>query len=241
MLVVSIVLLRNEATSAIGLGGVMIGIICLAIERASPRGSPRLAQMMLDCGLDMVSRFADEFSGAAAIYFPGSSSNPARALVPIGVAPASTDAFAGAVVGSSTETVGRTPVSRGDRLLVMTTGMGGEVVGLILTAPGCWVARTLAAPPDASASALGAVLRDLLAGDLGLASDVEIAGQAPRVSAVLRGVVDPAMNPGLGSPFGSVAASVAAAIVAEAYGRPTRIALEQVEGHVHTVEIEIMP
>jgi hypothetical protein len=87
---------------------------------------------------------------------------------------------------------------------------------------------------------MGAVVRDLLVGDLRLVTGVEITGQAPRVSAILRGVVGAALNPGLDSPFGSVAASVVAAVVAEAYGCPTRISREHVEGQQHTVDVEVM-
>jgi hypothetical protein len=210
---------------ALGLGGVILGIVAIMLGGSLPPVSPEASLSFLEAGSDNIAALVEELVlRGRAVYLPSSlSPGRLRTLIPF------------------KEDVAELALHRplGQRLIVHF-GQDRSAFGILIATPGSSVLEHQEVLAGAGLDELDGILSTILVGHLALASAVHVLGDGQSI------VVDvgrPALSSNehattqiLGSPLASIIATVAA----EVLGQPVRIESERHERHRHVVEIRTL-
>ena len=219
-------ILEYMPLAALGMSGVMIGVVSLALGKSLPRISPEASLMLLEPGFDNIAGLVEELGlRDRAIYLPTSlSQGRLRALIPLH--------------RSSAPPVVRRQI---EQRFIARFGPGPEDYGILVAGPGSPALRLVEVPESGSSTDLEGALSALLVGTLNLVSAVGIGRNGDTVVVrVAHPILPPRDHPAytvLGSPI----ASIAATIVAESLDRPVTVVSETSEGRWHLIELKLQP
>jgi hypothetical protein len=139
--------------AALGISGVILGVVSLALGRSLPRISPEASLMLLEAGSDNIAALVEELGlRAGAIYLPTSlTQGRPRALIPLHRDPV--------------QPVLQKPV---EQRLIVQFGPGQDDYGILVATPGSPALGLIEAPEEDSPGDLEAALSGLLVGRLDL-------------------------------------------------------------------------
>jgi hypothetical protein len=209
---------------ALGISGVILGMISLALGRSLPRISPEASLVILEAGADNIAALVEELGlHAKAIYLPTSfTRGQPRALIPLH--------------GNSVQPVIQKQI---DQRLIVQFGPGHDDYGVLVATPGSPALGLIESPEAGLPGDLGEALSALLSGTLDLVDKVRVGRASEKiVIEVSRPALLPRSHPTyavLGSPIASIAATVAA----ESLGRPVSVASESPRGRWQVIELEL--
>ena len=211
---------------ALGISGLILGAVSMALARSLSRLSGDASLLMLRAGLDNVSALVEELGlREKALYLPTSlTQGRARALICF-----HTDSS-------------RPVLSRElDRRLIVSYGPGPEDYGILVSTPGSGVLELVESPEGASTAELEATLSAALVGALDLADSVRVGQVDERITVeISRPVLGKESHPSY-AVLGSPVASIAATLVAEGLGRAVSVISESPDGRWHRVELQVEP
>jgi len=208
-------ILQSTASVALGIAMIILGAICLVLERACQRVPPGMSLILMESSLENVSAMLEELGlTARAIYLPSSlTGGKPRALIPLnsnGVPP---------------------KVSRPmPRRLIVRYGPGPEDMGLLVSTPGSAAVGMLESKPGATDEEIGIALNSLLVGALDVADGVTVFAEDGKITVEISGSYMAFRNTRLNHCLGSTLASIVASVASEALDRPLVIEQDQLNG-----------
>ena len=207
-------LLQSTPLVALGLSMVILGAICLTLERACPKVPPGVGLIFMESGLENVASMIEELGlRSRAVYVPSSlAGGKPQALIPLnsnGVSP---------VVNTTLP-----------RRLIAKYGLADHEMGLLVSTPGSAATGMLESKPGASGMEMGNALTTLLVGMIDAADAVRVFDSGGRIRVEVSGSRVGYRNTRVQECLGSPLASIAASVVSEALGRPVVIEKEHSE------------
>jgi hypothetical protein len=211
--------------SALGIAMLIMSFILLALGRTIPNVPPEVCSLLLETGIDNIATLIEELGiRARAIYIPSSPSyDRPRAFIPLNAN------------GSTPQITRDLP-----RRLIARYGANPEDVGLLIATVGSSAAGMLTTKPGARPDELELALTSLFAGRLGIADGARVSCQDKYINIEidkprLKNSADWSHHC-LGGPLAAIAASVAA----ESWGKPVRIAGEELRHGKYHIGLEVM-
>lgn len=211
---------------ALGLSGVILGGVSLALGQSLPRISPDASLILLEAGIDNISALVEELGlRARAMYLPTSvTGGRARALIPMH--------------GNHGPPVVQRQL---EQRLIVHFGPGSDDYGVLVATPGSTALNLTDIPEDGSSGELESALSALLVGALDLVEAVQVSSTTEGFDVeVRRPAIPPRAHP-VYSVLGSPVASIVATVVAESVNRPVSVISERPRGRWHVIVLEVQP
>jgi len=223
---VSYFLLRSVPLVALGLSLVILGAVCLALERAYPMIPPGVSLILMEAGLENIAVMLEELGlRSRAVYLPSSlTGGKPQALIPL----------------NFSDTSPKVPTLALPRRLIVRYGAAADDMGLLLFTPGSMAVGMLESKPGPTPGAIEAALTSLLVGAIDAAGSVSVFAHDRKVTVQVSAPRVEHRNTRLHRCLGSPLASIAASIATEAMGRPVIIAGEQSGGGRSVIELEVL-
>ena len=199
--------------AALGLAMVILGMVCIALDMATPKVPTGVSLILMESGVENIAVLMEELGlRSRGIYLPSSSveGQKAQALIPL------------RPEGTSI-TFGR-PLAR---RFIVKYGPEDMDMGLLVSTPGSAALRMLESKPGPSSAEMGMALTSLLVGAIDAASAVSVFTENSKVTVEITGSKFPTNHNRLQECLGSPIASIAASIASEALDKPVTIEHEQ--------------
>ena len=211
---VSQFVLQATPLVALGLSMIILGAICLTLERACPKVPPGVSLIFMESGLENVASMIEELGlRSRAIYIPSSlAGGKPQALIPLntnGVSPVVSTAL--------------------PRRLIAKYGPADHDMGLLISTPGSAATGMLESKPGTSGMEMGTALTTLLVGMIDAADAVRVFESGRGIRVEVAGSRIGYRNTRFQECLGSPMASIVASVVSEALGRPVVIEKERSE------------
>lgn len=212
--------------AALGISGVILGVVSLALGRSLPRISPEASLMLLEAGADNIVALVEELGlHAKAIYLPTSlTQGRPRALIPLH--------------GNSVQPVVQKQI---ERRLIVHFGSGHDDYGILVATPGSPALGLIEAPEGDSPGDLEAALSGLLVGRLDLVDAVRIRRGSERIVIQVAHPAIPSHSHPAYTVLGTPIASIVATVAAESLGRPVSVFTESSYGRWQIIALELQP
>lgn len=222
---VSYLVLASTPLTALGMSAIILGAVCLALERARPTTPPEVSAILLEAGMQNIGAIVEELGlRSKAIYLPSSmTGGRPKALIPLQAT------LSGLTL--------KTPLPN---RLIARYGPGADDIGLLVTTPGSAAINMLEAKPGGTSTELEAALSSVLVGTTDLAAGVRVTMGDKRVTVEIS---DPSMeyeNIWFYECLGSPLASILASVVAEALDQAIRVAREEHGRRKEVIELEVL-
>jgi hypothetical protein len=219
-------ILEYMPLAALGISGVILGVVSLALGRSLPRISPEASLILLEAGSDNIAALVEELGlRARAIYLPTSlTQGRPRALIPLH--------------RNSVQPVIQKPV---EQRLIVQFGPGRDDYGVLVATPGSPALGLIEASEGGSTSDLEAALSGLLVGRLDLVDAVRVRRSSENVVIEVDHPALPVHNHPAYTVLGSPIASIAATVAAESLGQPVSVTSEIPNGRCQTIVLELQP
>jgi hypothetical protein len=219
-------ILEYMPLAALGISGVILGVVSLALGRSLPRISPEASLMLLEAGSDNIMALVEELGlRARAIYLPTSfTQGQPRALIPLH--------------GNPVQPVIQKPV---ERRLIVQFGPGPDDYGVLVATPGSPTLSLIETPETGSSGALEDALSDLLVGRLDMVNAVRVERSGEKITIEVAHPALPLRSHPAYTVLGSPIASIVATVAAESLGQPASVTSESSYGRWQVIALELQP
>jgi hypothetical protein len=219
-------ILEYMPLAALGISGVILGVVSLSLGRSLPRISPEASLMLLEAGSDNISSLVEELGlHAKAIYLPTSlTQGRPRALIPLR--------------GDPIRPVVQKQV---EQRLIVQFGPGPDDYGILIATPGSPGLNLIEVPEEGSLGDLEAALSGLLVGRLDLANAVRVGHRSEKIVIEVAHPAFPQLSHPAYAVLGSPIASIVATVAAESLGRPLSVLSEIPIDRWHVIVLELQP
>jgi hypothetical protein len=212
--------------AALGISGVILGVVSLALGRSLPRVLPEVSLMLLEAGFDNIAALVEELGlRAGAIYLPTSlTQGRPRALIPLH--------------RNSIQPVIQKPV---EQRLIVQFGPGPDDYGALVATPGSPALSLIETPGIGSSGALEDALSGLLVGRLDVVDAVRVERSGEKIVIEVAHPALPARSHPAYTVLGSPIASIVATVAAESLGQPVSVTSESSYGRWQVIALELQP
>jgi hypothetical protein len=212
--------------AALGISGVILGVVSLALGRSLPRISPEASLMLLEAGSDNIAILVEELGlHARAIYLPTSlTQGRPRALIPL---------HSGPVRPAIQKHV--------EQRLIVQFGPGHDDYGVLVATPGSPALGLIKVPEGGSPGDLEDSLSALLTGALDLVDAVRVRRDSEKIVIEVAHPALPLRSHPAYTVLGSPIASIVATVAAESLERPVSVDYEILNGHWQVIVLELQP
>jgi hypothetical protein len=212
--------------AALGISGVILGVVSLALGKSLPRISPEASLVLLEAGSDNIAALVEELGlRARAIYLPTSlTQGRPRGLIPLHGDP-----------------VQPLIQKRIEQRLIVQFGPGSDDYGVLVATPGSPALGLVEVTEGNSTEDLEDALSALLAGALDLADAVRVGRSSEKIVIEVARPALPLRSHPAYTVLGSPIASIIATVTAESLGRPVSVVSESPRGRWQVIELELQP
>lgn len=204
-------LINDMSMTALSIGTIILGVVCLGLGKSLPGISPETGQVFLEAGMDNITSIIEELGiRSKAIYLPTRMTDGvAKALIPL------------------REEENPIVLPKKEQRFLVLLDRNQDNYGIMVVTPGSAALTAFRSSITIDRIRLEEALKAILIGNLDLASQALCFESEDQVTIELSGVMMEPRSHSAYQSMGSPVASVCAAVTAEVLDSPIRVASEE--------------